>query len=134
MFGLFENKKEKSEKLIKKGIAAMAAGSFTSAESCFLKAIELDIFNATDAWIGLGSLYLSTASNDKAKSCFETAVDQRRDDFHAIRGLALAEKALGHDEASIKCFKQLVDKFDYKPDDDPIIKPADRNWLASYGI
>lgn len=134
MFGLFESKQEKIEKLLKKGMASMGSGQFSAAESCFLKAIELDIFNAADAWIGLGALYFSTENIEKAKSCFETAMGQRRDDYHAIRGMALVERKLGNDEHAAELFRQLQDKFQYKSEEDPTLSTQDRVWLKSLNV
>ena len=134
MLGLFESKQEKIEKLVRKGFSAIPDGRFNAAESCFLKAMDLDLFNATDAWIGLGALYYSTGFLDKAKSCFATAIDQRRDDYHAIRGMALVEKRLGNDEYAVEMFGRLEREFGYKPSEDPTLTVGDKNWFQNYDL
>lgn len=133
MFGLFESKKEKQDKLQRKGMTAMASGQFSAAEGYFLKAVELDIFNAAEAWIGLGSLYFSVDMNSKAKGCFETALGQKPDDYHAIRGMALVERRIGNDEHAVELFRQLQTKFDYNPYEDPT-QASDQNWFRSNGF
>lgn len=134
MFGLFESKQEKAEKLLKKGFSAMASGRFNSAEGYFLKAIGKDVFNAAEGWIALGILYASTGSLAKAKSCFETAMDQKKDDYHAIRGMALVEKRLGNDEHAAEMFGQLEKLFSYKPSEDPTLAAEDKDWFQDHNL
>ena len=133
MFGLFESKKEKQDNLLKKGMAAMASGRFNAAEGCFLKAVELDIFDSAEAWIGLGALYFSVEMNSKAKDCFETALGQKPDDYHAIRGMALVERRIGNDEHAVELFRQLQAKFDYNPYEDPA-QASEHDWFRSNGF
>lgn len=133
MFGLFESKREKQDNLLRKGMAAMASGRFNAAEGCFLKAIELDIFDSAEAWIGLGTLYFSVELDAKAKGCFETALGQKPDDYHAIRGMALVERRIGNDGHAVELFRQLQAKFDYNPYEDPT-QASDQNWFRSKGF
>lgn len=134
MFGLFESKKEKQLNLVGKGMAAMASGKFNAAEGYFLKAVGLNVLDAPEAWMGLGTLYFAAEMFDKSKGCFETALDQKPDDYHAIRGMALVERKLGNDDHAVELFKQLQIRFGYKPDEDPTQTPAERDWFRANGL
>lgn len=133
MFGLFQSKKEKQDNLLRKGMAAMASGQLDAAEGYFLKAVELDIFDSAEAWIGLGALYLSVEMNSKAKDCFVTALSQKPNDYHAIRGMAIVERQIGNDEHAVELFKQLQAKYGYNPYEDPT-QTSNQDWFRSNGF
>lgn len=134
MFGLFESKREKQDNLVRKGMAAMSRGKFSTAECYFLKAVGLDVLDSAEAWMGLGALYFAAELFNKSKGCFETALNQKPNDYHAIRGMALVERKLGNDVHAVELFRQLQIRFNYKPDEDPTQTSAERHWFKSNGF
>ena len=122
MFGLFESKQARKDRLVMKGARAMSNGDFAGAERSFIASIGIEPWNAADAWIGLGSLHWAAKNLEKARDCFKSAMSQRSSSFEAIRGLAHVEKLLVNEARAHELFLRLKEDFKVNLAEDPAVQ------------
>ena len=77
------------------GIVYRLTGEYERAESCYMKALEIDP-NYPELYVSLGALYIYKDEPYKAVEILETAIELDRQNAIAFANIALAHAACGN--------------------------------------